>query len=458
MRGDGEGERGQAASEYVALIALVACTLVALVGLTSGGLGSSVLAGLQRGLCAVAQTRCPRTLAERDRLAPCPLERRVREERLSETIASIRLGSSGTLTAVRGSDGRVAVTLADGSAAGVEVGVGARFALGRSRGAGARAGAALTWGSGRTWTFPDAASAARFVARHGDKATMRGKLVDELRSACSLLCDAVGWRPHPQLPEPDEVHVEGGALATLTGAFGLDAGGDASALLGRRVRRDGETTWYLRLSARASARLGLPGAEAATAGGGQALLSYRLAADGRPLALGIHLAGDATRALALAGRGRAGVGAAGGAGRGAAGGARPAGAAGGPGGARGGAVGGAGKAAASDGGAVELEATLDLSDPGDRAAAADLLDALAGDPRALPRRAVALGTRIAAHGQVDLRRYALRGDATQLGGSLALGIAVGGAFERTTKGLRLVAAVTRLPGLPFLPRDDCRQA
>lgn len=421
------GEQGQASGEYVALIAVAGCVLLALVALTSGGLGSHVLGGLQRGLCAVTGRVCAVRVAERDRLAPCPLERRISEEKLSETIASVKLGSSGTLTAVRSSDGRVVVTLADGSLAGAEIGVGARLLLGRSLGADAKAGAALAWGSGRSWQFPDAASAARFVASYGDKATMRGKLADEVRSACSLLCDALGWRPHPQLPPPDEIHVEGGAMATLTGAFGIGAEGDASALLGRRVARDGETTWYLRLGASAGAALRLPGAEAALAGGQRTVLSYRVGADGRPLALGVHLAAEGTGRVALAGGARRGRGS------------------------------GSGASGAQRGGAVEVEATLDLADPANRAAAAGVLAALRDGSEGL-ERAGALGRRLAQHGQVDVRRYAMETGGTKVGATVALGLSIGGAFERTTKGLRLVAATTRLPGLPFLPRDDCRPA
>ena len=39
-----------------------------------------------------------------------------------------------------------------------------------------------------------------------------------------------------------------------------------------------------------------------------------------------------------------------------------------------------------------------------------------------------------------------------------LGGKLGGAFARTHDGMRLLTAETRLPGLPFLPRDDCRPA
>ena len=426
MRDDERGETGQAANEYAALLALVAIALTAVAGLASGGLGGEVLAGLQRGVCAVTGRTCGQAAEARDRLAACPLERRISEEKLSETLASVKLGTSGTLTAVRRSDGTVVVTLADGSSAGAEGGAGAWVALGRRVGEEAKVGASLVWASGRSWTFPDAAAAQRFVAAYGDKATIRGKLVDDVRAACSLLCDALGWRPHEQLPEPDEVHAEGGAMATLSGAFGLGTGGDASAVVGRRVRRDGETTWYLRLSGKASAQLGLPGAELVAGGGGQALLSYRLDGAGRPLALGVHLAGEASRRAALAGQGRR----------------------------RGGSA--AGKAGGTRGAAVELEATLDLGDAEGRAAAAGLLDALRRDPRSAPARAAALGALIAARGQVDLRRYDLTSDGSQVGGALALGIKVGASFERSAKGLTLVDARTRLPGLPFLARDDCR--
>lgn len=450
MRRRRGGERGQAASEYVALLALVAVVFLALAGLTSGGIASNVLRGLQRGICAVAPGPCPLPVAPRADLAPCPLERREREERLSETIAVVELGTSGTLSAVRDSSGRVTVTLADGSSAGVAVGLGARVAFGRELGGGWTAGATATWSSGRSWRFPGAAAAERFVKRYGSKATIGGKLVDQVRSRCAILCDALGWEPHPELPPPDELLEEGGAAAELTARFGLagrssTAGAEAAAVLGRRIRRDGETTWYLRLSAAASARLRLPASALAARGGGGAVLSYTLDRDGRPRTLGLHLAGAAAGTASLAGEGRSGGGTARGAsGRGTTGGAD--------------AAGGHGADGEGRASLVELDASLDLTVPDNRAAAAELLDALTSDLAAAPALAAALSARIARRGQIDLRRYALRSDATQLGGELSLGISLGGSFERTSKGLRLVDARTRLPGLPFLARDDCRPA
>jgi hypothetical protein len=421
----------------VALLALVAIAFAALVGISASGIGRGVLAGLQRGICAVAPGPCPRIVAVRDDLAPCPVEKTERTERLGETIAVVELGSSGTLSAVRHSDGGVTVTLADGSDVGATFKLGGSVALGKEVGGGARAGGGLAWGSGRSWTFPDAAAAADFVTRFGDKATIGGKLVDEVRSRCSLLCDALGWRPHEQLPPPDEVFEQGGATAKLTLGFGLggrpsEASANAKGLLGRRTARDGTTTWYVALEAAAAAQLGLPASSVELAAGGDALLSYRLDRDGRPLTLGVSLAGRvagrADVAGAVSGRGRVSS-----------------------------ADGNAGELA---GGVAELDATLDLADPANHAAAASLLGALT-HPSAypeLPRLVRALGARFAEHAQIDVRAYAQRSSATKYGAGVSLGVGLEGSFERATSGLDLVAAFTRLPGLPFLARDDCRAA
>lgn len=425
---------GQAANEYVALLAIVAVLLISAVGLTSGGVGGQLLAGLQRGLCAVTGTACPRPPPLRADLPACPLERRVQRERLSETVGVVKLGTNGTLSAVRHSDGRVTVTLSDGSVLGAEVGLGARLAFGaRGTGADARAGAEAIWGSGRAWHFPDAASAAAFVDRYGAKATIGGKLVDQVRSRCSIVCDVIGWRPHARLPPPDETHAEGGAAARLTAALGLgerSSGGlEASGLLGRRETRAGETTWYFKLTAAAAAMLRIPHGELAGVGEGSGVVSYRIDRAGRPLQLGVTFAGEGAGrgALELA-RGR-------------------------------GAARGAGGGRAHEGVVVELDATLDLTDPDNLAPAAALVDALrSADPSAVGVRLAALGERIADHGRLDLRAYELDRTARGVGASIALGVKLGGAFERDTRRLRLIDALTRLPGLPFLARQDCLSA
>lgn len=446
------GERGQAANEYVALLALVAIAIAALAGISASGIGGSVLAGLQRGICLVAPGPCPRIVAVRDDLAPCPVSKRASKERLSETIAIVELGSSGTLRATRHSDGTVTITLADGSEVGATFRFGAHVAAGREVGAGGRGRAGVDWGSGRSWTLPNEAAAADFVARFGDKATIKGKLVDQVRSRCSLICDALGWRPHEQLPEPDETFEEGGAGARLQAGFGLggregEMNAKAGAVLGRRIARNGTTTWYVQLSSEAAGQLDLSAGELALALAGEAVLSYEVGADGKPLSVGVAvvggLAGSGGAEAEKNGRGVAGAGG------------------------KGGGTAGAGRAGLRTlagglgelaGGVVELDAKLDLADPANYAAGRAVVDGLF-DPGAyaeMPARVRALGERIVAGTQVDARLYAQRTSSQKYGADVALGVGIGGAFERSSEQLDLLAAFTRLPGLPFLARDDCR--
>ncbi|MBS1868939.1 MAG: hypothetical protein JSS99_04695 [Actinobacteria bacterium] len=416
---------GQATSEWVALVLLVAVVLALAAGLTSGGGAGHVLAGLQRGLCHVAGVPCARPQPPADELAPCPLERTTRREALDGAFELVRLGRSGTLTTVRDSDGRVTVSLLDGSQRGGEVGLGLHVSAGRRLGVGVSASVGLSVTSGRSWTLPSAAAARAFVARYGSKATLGGKAVDAVRSGCSILCDALGWRPHAELPPPDERSVARGGLAQLKVALPVAAlGGSAGALIGASTRRDGGSTWFLQVDAGFDLAAAVGPGGAAAGREGEAVVSYSLDAQGRPSRLVVH---TVTRFGAAAGlRGIRGV-------------------------ARAGTGAGAQLV-------TELDGTLDLHDARNRAAA-DALVAALRDPLALgalARRAAAVRERIARAGVVDRRTYALSSSALALGLDVTASSRLGADFERTTEGMRLLSAETRLPGLPFLPRDDCR--
>lgn len=417
--------RGQASSEYVALVALVGLMLALAAGLTSGGVGGQVLAGLQRGLCRVADVRCPPVQPAAADLAPCPLERTTSAESLTGALEVVDLGRSGTLSAVRGSDGRVTVTLADGATAGGRAGVGLRLGLGRRVGAEATAGLAASVASGRSWTLPDVATARAFVDRYGAKTTIGGKAVDAVRSGCSVLCDAIGWRPHAELPPPDEAYTSRGGeghLEASIGAASLQATADG--LLGTRRRRDGSSTSFLQFDNRLGAVLDVGVATLGARGNAEVVLSYTVDARGRPaeLVLGSVVRAGPDGALRVS---------------------------------RGGHSLGAGAAEVV---LTELEAKLNLRDPRNRDAARELMEAMrhpfaAGE---LSSRLGAVRQRIARTGVVDRRTYALTSTAFSLGATVALGGRLGGMFERTSEEMRLLSAETRLPGLPFLPRDDCR--
>jgi hypothetical protein len=346
---------------------------------------------------------------------------------LEGTLELVKLGRSGTLTAVRSSDGRVTVTLADGTTVGGEVGLGFALGLGARKGGEATAGIEASVSSGRSWTLPDAAAARAFVDRYGSKATIGGKAVDLVRSGCSILCDAVGWHPHAELPPPDELTMGQGGAAKLAVPLGLaNLHASADRLLGARLRRDGSSTWFLQLDASAGADLELKPDILGPSWQHRTVISYTIDAHRRPVQLIVHTVARAGGRGTLRGE-------------------------------RGHLKGGAGAGGAR---ATELDATLDLRDPQNRAAAVAYVAALR-DPLALGelrRSAAAVVERVTRTGAIDRRTYALSSSAFELGAKVALGAQLGGAFGRTHEGMRLLAAETQLPGLPFLPRDDCRPA
>lgn len=417
--------RGQATSEYVALVALVAVVLAAATGLTSGGVAGRLLAGLQAGLCRVAGAACEEPAPMHADLAPCPLERTTSRESLEGAFELADLGRSGTLTTVRTSDGRVTVSLLDGSSLSGQVGLGLHVSLGDRSGDEATAGLGASVVAGRSWTLPSSAAARAFVARYGSKATLAGQAVDLVRSGCSILCDAIGWRPHAELPPPDERYVAHGGLVELKVPLLIATlDGSAGALIGAQTRADGSGTWFLQVDA----RYGIEAADgpAALRAGreAQVVVSYAVDAAGHPSELVVHGVRRSGGGAELRGtRDRSSV------------------------------AGGAG-----DQLVTELDGTLDLHDTRSRAVADAFVDALKRPwaTGALQRRAAALHAQIARTGVVDRRTYALTSSAFALGGKFAVGERVGADFERTHEGMRLLSAETRLPGLPFLPRDDCR--
>jgi hypothetical protein len=420
--------RGQATSEYVALVLLVATALALAAGLTSGGVAGHVLAGLQRGLCRVAGAACHAPPPPDADLAPCPTDRSTRSESLGVVVDVLSFGDDGELDTVRLSDGRVVVTLHRGRKAGVEVGAGLHVSLGGRVGAEARVGISASFGSGASWTMASVAEARRFVERYGAKATVGGHAVDDMRSVCSFLCGIAGWNPHAKLPQADETDVSAKLASWIKlplplGLPSIEA--TSSALLGVRTRRDDSVTWFFELDADAAAEI-LTGPSRARIGErDKAVLSFTVDAHHRPVELGVSTAMRSDGRVALAAGDAASLG-----------------------------------VSAGEALVTELDATVDLHDPRLRSAAGAFVAAL-GHPLALgalKRRAGTLRARVAGNLVLDSRTYAVSSSDFELGAKVALGPGVGADYERSGEGMRLLSAETRLPGLPFLPRDDCRPA
>lgn len=183
-----------------------------------------------------------------------------------------------------------------------------------------------------------------------------------------------------------------------------------------------------------TALLGVAEAEAALAGGKQATLSLRVTAAGAPVELGVESV-DSTSTRLMAGLTVPGTPA------------LPS------------SLEGSPSLATADERIVEHEATLDLRhDLLSREAALRLVDALGppADPLELIDSASAVGDRIAAVGELNLRTFGVRHDDVGAEASGAVGAKVGAGFERVESVSSLAGAFTRPPGeQAFVQRTDC---
>ena len=227
-------QHGQAAIDYVALIAVLAVLLGSAAATAGGGAASmtnAVLGQLRRALCVVSGAACP---AERQ--LPCVVAGERDAVHVAVSIAIVRIDKDRFVRRERLSDGTVRLTLSRHTGAGVEAGVGARATVKLKR---------RTLGSDR-----EARAGVEGVVGWGEVFEARDdRHADEILRALR--------RPRLPLvtgPRPREIFVEGGVRAL--GRVGL-AAGEAGASLdaladaiagARRDQRTGEVTIALNAS------------------------------------------------------------------------------------------------------------------------------------------------------------------------------------------------------------------
>ena len=168
-------EQGQASTELVALLLLVAAVLGA-AALAAGpagarsALGASVRREVARAICLVG-ARPSACAADR---VPCIVSTRRTATDAHVDLLVLRLGGGRVVLREARSDGTVAVTrldhldgaLQDAAGTQAEVWAGSRsFALGGE----ASAAAIVRAGRGRTWTFPSASAADAFLRGRGGR-------------------------------------------------------------------------------------------------------------------------------------------------------------------------------------------------------------------------------------------------------------------------------------------------
>jgi len=124
QRSPGPPDRGQAGVDYVAVLLLVVLVLGA-AGLAADGSGipQSVDHQLMRALCIVRGGEC-----EQDR-APCAVVTDRHEDAASARILVFRVGGDKTIVREERSDGTIAITVAYGRQAGLEIAEGVHLAV-----------------------------------------------------------------------------------------------------------------------------------------------------------------------------------------------------------------------------------------------------------------------------------------------------------------------------------------
>jgi hypothetical protein len=229
---------GQATLEYIAAVALLAALLgVAAPAVGAPDVGRAVVGAVKHGICVAGGDVCTNGDARREGLAPCPLRSDTSGAEGSVTAFSVEVGGKWTLTVTPRSDGSVTVVRTAGGSAGVAGGVGPEFSLGPVEGsAGVNAAARIRVQDARGWTFPDQATARRFLAH-----AVRNGL------------DGQRWPWSWQSSEKaEELAGFGGVSAGGSGYRDrLDAIGVAVSLqsaIGARETRDGLHTIYTRIA------------------------------------------------------------------------------------------------------------------------------------------------------------------------------------------------------------------
>jgi hypothetical protein len=221
---------GQAAVEYIAVVALVAIVFVVVGSFVLNGraIAAATAAQIRRGLCIVEGHDCP------EPHPPCSVSSRSSADDWHVDIAFVRLGAGRSAIVERMSDGRLLVTLADHVDLGATAGFGADLKIGDRIAIGGelRAAALASLGHGTTYEVADERTADELIR------TLRREKTDPdfWRGLQALL---------PRVSPPVSRYVD----ASLAGSASLGALSGEVAAGGRIDRVSGSRTIYLKGSA-----------------------------------------------------------------------------------------------------------------------------------------------------------------------------------------------------------------
>jgi hypothetical protein len=277
QRSPGPFDRGQAGVDYIAVVLLVVAVLgAAALAADASGVPQSVHHQLLRAMCVVRGGDC-----EQDR-APCPVATDRRDDAMAARILVFRIGQDKTVVREERSDGTIAVTVAYGREAGLEVGVGVHLSVslghgGIGLGGELTASAVATREHGYTWLLHDPKAADAIVGRLG---VSRGKLE-------RVVADG-------RLPAPIQRYGQGGFSVAGHAARGTEYGGalalSSQGVAGSRIdTRTGRRTFYVQRTVEGS--LSLTSQGGGLTGTRRVRERYAYDRDGRPVDLMVMSAG-----------------------------------------------------------------------------------------------------------------------------------------------------------------------
>ena len=396
---------GQAAVEYIAVVAIVAIVFAIAGGFVLDGraIAAATLGQLKRGLCIVEGHDCP------EEHPPCPVSTRSGESEQHLDVAFVHVGHGRSAIVERNSDGEVFVTVAEHVDLGLTAGLGGGLKL-RDKlamGGEARAEALATLGRGKTYKVASEAQADSLLSalrRGDDRAVPKpvskyydGSLGGDVSAGLGGMLNA------------HEAVAAGGRWDQTTGTktIYLKAGGSLDASLSTDAlleRKRGESGGNVAMSA-----------DAGVSGGASADVRLALTLDrhNHPIDLmaigsgALHAAADLPSML------------------------QPV----------------AGHLPSGEGRSWEVEAHLDLSQPGrGHEVLANLMH---------PSR---LAHMVLNDGAIQVRSYATRSSVDEISGQLKLGLVIGGGKSDTQSSRRLIAAMEHTPEGFWVPRYDCLAA
>lgn len=222
---------GQASTEYVGVVGLVALVLSVAGAVAAPDLPSTVARHVRVALCIVGGDVCRAGDARRAGLEPCVVSVREADRHTTINAAVLTYGSGKGYAIERRSDGTRRVLVTNSNEGGLTAGAGVK--LGAHVAVGAEVSGAVGWSSGYGWDFPDEPALQRFLA---------GVRQSPGRLAWDLAKKRV--RPPTERYEAATGDLSSGIGANALGLEQVLAAASGRAALGRRRGSGGRTSWF----------------------------------------------------------------------------------------------------------------------------------------------------------------------------------------------------------------------